>query len=156
MNTPNTDPIVVMETNKGTLKIQIYLKDAPITSQNFLDLVKRGFYNGLTFHRHEPGFCLQGGCPKGTGTGSADKNIPLEVKPQIAHLKHDKAGVMAMARSDDPNSASCQFYFTLGNASFLDGNYAVFGRIVEGMDVLMNMGKGDKMLNVSVMEQVRA
>ncbi|MBX9667042.1 MAG: peptidylprolyl isomerase [Candidatus Obscuribacterales bacterium] len=156
MNTPNTDPIVVMETNKGTLKIQIYAKDAPITSQNFLDLVNRGFYNGLNFHRYEPGFCLQGGCPKGTGTGSADKNIQLEVKPQIAHLKHDKAGVLAMARSDDPNSASCQFYFTLGNASFLDGNYAVFGRITEGMDVLMQMRKGDKMVNVSVMGPVHA
>lgn len=153
MNTPNNDPVVTMETNKGTIQIQIYLKDAPITGQNFLDLVNRGFYNGLIFHRHEPGFCLQGGCPQGTGLGGSDKKIPLEIKP---HLKHDKKGVIAMARADDPNSASSQFYFTLGNASFLDGNYAVFGRIVEGIDVLEALGKGDRMVNVKVKDTVHA
>jgi cyclophilin family peptidyl-prolyl cis-trans isomerase len=138
-----------MQTNKGDIKINIALKDAPITAQNFLDLVNKGFYNGLTFHRHEPGFCLQGGCPQGTGMGGSGKNIKLEIVP---HLKHDKVGVIAMARSNDPNSASSQFYFTLGNASFLDGNYAVFGRIADdaGIAVLNKLGKGDKMVNVSV------
>lgn len=152
MNTQN-DPVVLIQTEKGNIKVRIFLKDAPITSRNFLDLVSRGFYNGLIFHRYEPGFCLQGGCPQGTGYGGSGKNIPLEIKP---NLKHDAAGVLAMARSDDPNSASSQFYFTLGNASFLDGNYAVFGRITEGMDVLMNLRKGDKMVNVSVMEPAKA
>lgn len=146
-----SDPVVLMKTNKGDIKINIALKDAPITGQNFIDLVNKGFYNGLIFHRHEPGFCLQGGCPQGTGFGGSGKNIKLEIVP---HLKHDKEGVIAMARSDDPNSASSQFYFTLGNASFLDGNYAVFGRIAdeEGLKVLKQLGKGDKMVNVSVQQ----
>jgi peptidyl-prolyl cis-trans isomerase B (cyclophilin B) len=147
------DPVVLMETNKGTIKVQIYLNDAPITAQNFLDLVNRGFYNGLTFHRHEPGFCLQGGCPKGTGTGGSEKTIPLEINKK---LSHKEKGMIAMARSNDPNSASSQFYFTLGDAAFLDGNYAVFGKISEGMDVLDKLGRGDKMVNVKVGESVHA
>lgn len=147
------DPIVLIETNKGTIKAQIYLNDAPITAQNFLDLVNRGFYNGLTFHRYEPGFCLQGGCPKGTGTGGSGKNIPLEIAKK---LSHKEKGILAMARADDPNSASSQFYFTLGDAGFLDGNYAIFGKLIEGMDVLDQLRKGDKMVNVKVGESVRA
>ncbi len=152
MNTP-ADPVVLIQTNKGNIKVKIFLKDAPTTSANFLELVGRGFYNGLIFHRYEPGFCLQGGCPQGTGFGGSGKTIPLEIK---SHLKHDAAGVLAMARSNDPNSASSQFYFTLGKADFLDGSYAVFGRIVEGMDVLMNLRKDDKMINVSVLEPAKA
>lgn len=146
-----SDPVVLMKTNKGDIKINIALKDAPITGQNFIDLVNKGFYNGLTFHRHEPGFCLQGGCPQGTGMGGSGKNIKLEIAP---NLKHDKEGVIAMARANDPNSASSQFYFTLGNASFLDGNYAVFGRIADedGLAVLKKLGKGDKMVDVSVQQ----
>ncbi len=147
-----SDPIVVMETNKGTIKVEIYKTDAPITSTNFLDLVQRGFYNGLTFHRYEPGFCIQGGCPKGTGMGGSDKKIPLEVNPNNAKLRHDKSGVLAMARANDPNSASSQFYFTLGPADFLDGNYAVFGRVKEGLNVVESLRVGDKMTKVSVLE----
>jgi peptidyl-prolyl cis-trans isomerase B (cyclophilin B) len=147
------DPVVLIETNKGTIKAQIYLNDVPTTAQNFLDLVNRGFYNGLNFHRFEPGFCLQGGCPKGTGTGGSDKTIPLEINKKFTHKEK---GTLAMARSDNPNSASCQFYFTLGDAGFLDGNYAIFGKLIEGMDVLDQLRKGDKMLNVKVAESVHA
>src|SRR5271168_3820626 len=111
-----TDPTVVMETTKGTIKIQVLKTDAPITSDNFLDLVQRGFYNGLTFHRYEPGFVIQGGDPKGNGTGGSGKNIKLEIAPR---LKHDTAGVIAMARSANPDSASSQFYFTLAAAPHL-------------------------------------
>jgi peptidyl-prolyl cis-trans isomerase B (cyclophilin B) len=153
MNTPTTDMVVLMQTNKGNIKVRVFLKDTPITSRNFLELVTRGFYNGLTFHRYEKDFCLQGGCPQGTGFGGSGTNIPLEIAP---HLRHDAAGVLAMARADDPNSASSQFYFTLAPADFLDGNYAVFGKIQEGMDVLMALRKGDKMINVSVQEAVKA
>lgn len=147
-----TDPIVHMDTNKGQIKVQIFLKDVPTTAQNFLDLVSQGFYNGLTFHRYEPGFCIQGGDPTGTGTGGSGKTIPLEVKP---HLKHDAAGVIAMARTSDPNSATSQFYFTLGQASFLDGQYAVFGRVTEGLDNVMALRKGDTMSKVTVAEPAK-
>lgn len=147
------DPVVWIETDKGTIKAQIFLADVPNTAQNFLDLVNKGFYNGLTFHRHEPGFCLQGGCPKGTGTGGSEPKIKLEINRKYSHKEK---GMMAMARTDDPNSASCQFYFTLGDAAFLDGNYAIFGKLIEGMDVLDQLRKGDKMNNVKVGESVRA
>lgn len=151
----SNNPTVVMETNKGVIKIQIFEAEAPITSQNFLDLVKRGFYNGLGFHRYEPGFVIQGGDPKGTGSGGfidpttkKERTIPLEVKPG---LKHD-AGVIAMARTNDPNSASSQFYFTLASTPFLDMQYAVFGKVVDGMKVVESLRAGDKMTKVTVME----
>lgn len=154
MSTNN--PVVVMETNKGVIKVQIYEAEAPITSHNFLDLVKRGFYNGLGFHRYEPGFVIQGGDPKGTGSGGfidpttkKERNIPLEVKP---NLKHDGPGVIAMARTNDPNSASSQFYFTLAATPFLDMNYAVFGKVVDGLKVVESLRAGDKMTKVTVME----
>lgn len=150
------DVMVMMETTKGPIKLVIYKSEVPQTSYNFLDLVGKGFYNGLTFHRYEPGFCIQGGDPDGTGTGNyvdpktnKVRRINLEIKP---NLKHDAAGVLAMARSSDRNSASCQFYITLGQASFLDSDYAVFGRVVEGLDNVMALRKGDKMTKVTVVD----
>src|SRR5688572_33458889 len=104
---------------------------APTTVNNFVVLARDGYYDGLTFHRVEPNFVIQGGCPQGTGTGGSGKHIPLEVSP---NLKHGEAGGVAMARSSDPNSASSQFYITLSPTPFLDGNYAVFGRVTEGLD----------------------
>jgi cyclophilin family peptidyl-prolyl cis-trans isomerase len=101
----------------------------------------------LTFHRVEKGFVIQGGCPNGTGTGGSGNHIPLEVTP---NLKHGDAGAVAMARSQAPNSASSQFYITLGPAAFLDGNYAVFGRVTEGMEIVQSIRVGDVMTRVSV------
>ena len=138
---------VTIETNKGTIKFALYELDAPVTSANFIKLAQDGFYDGLTFHRIVPGFVVQGGCPLGTGTGSSDEKIPLEVSPDLAH---DDAGVVAMARSQDPNSASCQFYITLGAHPHLDGSYAVFGRVTEGMDVVNKIEKDDVMSRVTV------
>lgn len=140
---------VVIETNKGTIKFKLYEEDAPITTGNFVELAQRNFYDGLSFHRVEPGFVIQGGDPNGNGTGGSGKTIPLEVKP---NLKHDAAGVVAMARSSNPNSASCQFYITLGEAKFLDMQYAVFGRVTEGLDVVKKIAVGDKMSSVKVEE----
>ena len=151
------DPVIVMETTKGTIKVQLFLSDVAKTAGNFLDLVNREFYNGLVFHRYEPGFCIQGGDPKGTGTGGfvdpatgRERTIPLEVDAKNPRLKHDSAGVLAMARSDNPNSASSQFYFTLGPANFLDNNYAVFGKVQDkdSLNVVMQLRKGDKMTKV--------
>lgn len=150
------DPIVVLETNKGTIKIQVYKNDAPVTAGNFLDLVDRGFYNGLTFHRYEENFVIQGGDPKGDGTGGfvdpttgQKRQIPLEVKPA---LKHDQAGMVAMARANDPNSASCQFYITLAPSSFLDMKYAVFGKVIDGLPVVLTLRRGDKIVKATSSE----
>ena len=140
----------VIETNKGTIRFLLYEDLAPITAANFIELAERKFYDGLTFHRVEPGFVIQGGCPWGNGTGGSEKKIPLEVTPE---LKHGEAGAVAMARSSDPNSASSQFYITLGPAAFLDNNYAVFGRVIEGQSVVNSIRVGDKMTQVSIVEE---
>lgn len=144
---PTTGRVVTIDTEKGVIKFALYEEDAPITTANIAKLVEAGFYDGLNFHRVEPGFVIQGGCPRGDGTGGSEPSIPLEISPE---LKHDDAGVVAMARSSDPNSASCQFYITLGAQPFLDGNYAVFGRVTEGLEVVNSIRRGDKMTKVTV------
>ena len=108
---------VTLDTSRGVIKFELYDDLAPKTAKNFSDIAATGFYNGKTFHRYVAGFVIQGGCPNGTGTGDytnpatgRKQTVDLEVFPQ---LKHDAAGVVAMARSNDPNSASCQFYITL-------------------------------------------
>ncbi|MDX2029314.1 MAG: peptidylprolyl isomerase [Blastocatellia bacterium] len=141
--------IAIIETAKGTIKFELNEDLAPITTGNFIDLAGKNFYDGLSFHRVEPGFVIQGGCPQGTGMGGSGKNIPLEVTP---NLKHGEAGAVAMARSSAPNSASSQFYITLGPTPFLDGNYAVFGRVTEGLDVVKSIRKGDVMDRVYIQE----
>jgi peptidyl-prolyl cis-trans isomerase B (cyclophilin B) len=144
----------IIQTNKGTITLELYEDKAPITAGNFIDLVEQGFYDGLKFHRYEPGFVIQGGDPRGNGTGGfvdpqtgRERRIKLEVSPE---LKHGDAGAVAMARSQDPNSASCQFYITLGPAAFLDMNYAVFGRVTDGMDVVNKIRAGDEMTSVKM------
>jgi cyclophilin family peptidyl-prolyl cis-trans isomerase len=136
--------------------MDLFLDEAPITAGNFVDLIKRGFYNGLTFHRYEPKFVIQGGCPIGNGTGGftdphtgRERRISLEVS---RHLKHDAAGVVAMARSQHPDSASCQFYITLAPTPFLDMNYAVFGKVTEGLDIVHQLRAGDTITSTSVVE----
>ncbi len=145
-NEPKLGRTIVMETTKGTIKFGLYEEDAPITTKNFIDLTNQGFYNGLAFHRYEPGFVVQGGDPKGDGTGGSDKTIQLEISPKLRHVK----GALGMARSQEPNSASSQFYFTLEDSNFLDDNYAVFGIVTEGMDVVQQLRAGDKMTKVTV------
>lgn len=156
-----SDPVVLIETTKGPIKLEIFRKEAPRTAENFLDLVKRGFYNGLSFHRYEPGFVIQGGDPNGNGTGDfvdpstkRTRNIALEKNPD---LRHNAAGILAMARSSDPNSASCQFYITLDRAEFLDNppGYAVFGKVLEGLGSVKALRAGDKMLKVSLLETTK-
>ena len=139
----------IIETNKGTIKFELHEDLAPITTANFIELAEKKFYDGLTFHRVEPGFVIQGGCPWGNGMGGSEKKIPLEVTP---NLKHGEAGAVAMARSSDPNSASSQFYITLAPTPFLDGNYAVFGRVTEGLSVVSSIRVGDKMTSVTIVD----
>ncbi len=138
---------ILMDTTKGPIKFELFENLAPITTANFVALVEKGFYNGLNFHRYEPGFVIQGGDPLGTGMGGAPQTIPLEVTPE---LKHDAAGVVAMARSSDPSSASSQFYFTLRATPHLDNGYAVFGKVTEGLENLQLLRKGDVMNRVTV------
>lgn len=144
----------IIETNKGSITIELYEDKAPITAGNFIDLIERGFYNGLRFHRYEPGFVIQGGDPRGNGTGGfvdpqtgRERRIKLEVSSE---LKHGAAGAVAMARSNDPNSASSQFYITLGPAAFLDMGYAVFGRVIDGLEVARQLRAGDVMTSVTL------
>lgn len=143
---PEIGRTVVIETNKGTIEIGLYEKDAPITTKNFASLVSKKFYDGLTFHRVVEGFVIQGGDPNGDGTGGSGKTIPLEVSPK---LKHDSAGVVAMARKSLPtDSASSQFYITLDAKPFLDMQYAVFGKVTKGLDVVKKIKVGDVMKKV--------
>lgn len=144
----------IIETNKGNITVELYEEKAPITAGNFIDLVGRGFYDGLSFHRYEPGFVIQGGDPVGNGTGGfvdpetgRERRIKLEVS---SDLKHGEAGALAMARSSSPDSASCQFYITLGPAAFLDTQYAVFGRVIDGMDAVNKIRAGDRMTSVKL------
>ena len=139
----------IIKTDKGTIKAELYTDKAPITTKNFIDLANSGFYNGLKFHRVEPGFVVQGGDPKGDGTGGSARNIPLEINPELKHVK----GALAMARTQDPNSASSQFYITLDEVPFLDGKYAVFGKVVQGMEVVENIKVGDKMTKVYISDK---
>ena len=136
----------ILETAKGTIKFELYETETPITTKNFIDLTNKGFYNGLIFHRVEPGFVIQGGDPKGNGTGGSGKNIPLEIAPTLSHKK----GAVGMARSQEPNSASSQFYICLEDSKFLDKNYAVFGQVTEGQDVAQKIKKGDKIIKATI------
>ena len=134
---PNTKVEIEMQ-DGGKIELELDRKNAPITVDNFVSLVKSGFYDGLTFHRIAPGFVIQGGDPNGDGSGGSDKNIKGEFKTNgvnnnISHVR----GVISMARSKDPNSASSQFFITLSdNCTFLDGQYAAFGKVTSGMDVV--------------------
>ena len=134
-----------VETNKGTFVIEFYPEDAPNTVKNFIRLAESGFYDGLTFHRYVPDFVIQGGDPRGDGTGDAGYNIDAEFN-QRKHV----TGTVAMARSRDPNSASCQFYVTLSPKPHLDGSYTVFGQVIEGMETVNELRAGDVMEKVTV------
>jgi len=130
--------MVVIEMENGKkIKIELYPEIAPISVENFEKLVNQGFYNGLTFHRVIPGFMIQGGCPLGNGTGNPGWSIKGEfasngVKNDLKHTR----GVLSMARSGNPNSAGSQFFIMHEDAPHLDGDYAAFGKVVEGMEVV--------------------
>lgn len=136
----------IIKTNKGTFTIKFYSDAAPITVKNFIRLSKLGFYDGLTFHRYVKNFVIQGGDPLGNGTGDAGYTIPLEVSKKRKH----KEGAVGMARAADPNSGSCQFYITLSPQPHLDGQYTVFGEVVEGMDVVKSLRAGDKIERIDI------
>ena len=152
-------PIVRMVTTRGTILIKLYPKDAPVSVANFEKLVKKGFYNGLTFHRitdlGEPGASkiVQGGDPAGNGSGGPGYMIKGEfsgngVNNPLTHV----VGAVAMARAGDPNSAGSQFYICVNPVHALDGQYAVFGQVIKGLDVADRLKIGDKMTRVTLVK----
>jgi len=124
--------IAVLDTSMGTIKIELYEDKAPITTENFIGLAESGFYDGLIFHRVDQDFVIQTGDPTGTGKGGSGHTIKLEINSELAHVD----GAVGMARGRDRNSADSQFYICDGAQHSLDGSYAVFGQVIEGMDVV--------------------
>lgn len=132
------NPIITMTMeNGGVIKAELYPEIAPNTVRNFVDLINRGFYDGLIFHRVIPGFMIQGGCPEGSGMGGPGYSIKGEFTGNgfKNELKHSK-GVLSMARSMHPDSAGSQFFIMVANSPHLDGQYAGFGKVIEGLDVV--------------------
>lgn len=156
---PNGHEVAVVKTSQGTIRVELDGKNAPIHVGNFVELAQKGFYDNLKFHRYVPDFVIQGGDPNtrdldseqvkaaegnpfaGLGTGGPGYTIKAEfsTNPNNKHLD----GTLAMARSQDPDSAGSQFYFCLGPQPFLDSGYTVFGQTVEGLDVIANLRVGD-------------
>jgi cyclophilin family peptidyl-prolyl cis-trans isomerase len=126
------NPTATLKTTLGDIRIELFADRAPKTVSNFVQLVKKGFYNGVTFHRVIPGFMIQGGDPSGNGTGGPGYMIPDEFHPT---LRHDSAGILSMANAG-PNTGGSQFFITLAATAWLDGKHAVFGRVRGGMDVV--------------------
>ena len=150
---------ITMDSGK-TIRLELYPEIAPITVENFLDLVNKGFYNGLTFHRIIPGFMIQGGDPSGNGTGGPGYSIKGEFKSNGVNntMKHER-GVISMARAFDPNSAGSQFFIMHKDAPHLDGEYAAFGKVIEGLEAVdeiasVETGFQDTPVKKVVMEKV--
>ena len=154
------NPIVTFNTNAGVIKAELYPEIAPNTVNNFVSLVKKGYYDGLTFHRVIYGFMIQGGCPDGTGMGGPGYSIKGEFLAngfdnRLAHTD----GVLSMARSMMPDSAGSQFFIMHRAAPHLDGQYAAFGKVIEGMDAVNAIAEcdtdfSDKPLDPQIMESV--
>ena len=156
-----SNPIVTFEMENGkTFKAELYPEIAPNTVNNFISLVRKGFYDGLIFHRVIKGFMIQGGCPKGTGTGNPGYSIKGEFSSNgfKNDLSHDP-GVLSMARAMNPDSAGSQFFVMHQKSPHLDGEYAAFGRVTEGMDVVNEIAEcrtswADKPVVPQVMKKV--
>ena len=138
----------IINTNKGVMKVSFYEKDAPNTVANFVKLAKKGYYDGLKWHRVIPNFVIQGGCPTGTGQGGPGYTIPCEVTAQ--NQFHDK-GVLSMAHAGR-NTGGSQFFIchSRQNTAHLDGNHTCFGKITEGLEVIDQIQQGDKINSIEV------
>jgi peptidyl-prolyl cis-trans isomerase B (cyclophilin B) len=141
----------VIKTEKGDMTVEFYEKDAPKTVENFISLAKKGFYDGLTFHRVLPDFVIQGGCPDGTGMGGPGYSIDCELDGENQY--HDK-GVLSMAHAGR-NTGGSQFFIchSRNNTSHLDGNHTCFGKVVEGLDVIDQIAANDKIVAIEVIEE---
>lgn len=149
------NPTATIETNRGTLRIELFEDRAPKTAANFMELAEKGFYDGVVFHRVIPDFMIQGGDPEGTGRGGPGYSIPDEFHPE---LRHDEPGILSMANAG-PNSGGSQFFITLVPTPWLDDRHAVFGKVIDGMDVVEEIGgvetdRGDRPKEEIRMEKV--
>lgn len=154
------NPVVTIQMASGeVIKAELYPDIAPNTVNNFISLVNKGFYDGVVFHRAVPEFMIQGGDPEGSGMGGPGYTIQGEfayngIKNELKHT----AGVLSMARSQDPDSAGSQFFIMVGDADYLDGQYAAFGKVIEGLDVAINISEmqtnSEMLLDPPVMEKV--
>ena len=154
------NPIVTMKTSQGSMKIELYPEIAPNTVRNFIALAQNGFYDGLIFHRVIPGFMIQGGDPQGIGVGGPGYSIKGEfsINGVPNSLRHTR-GVLSMARAGHPDSAGSQFFIMVEDAPHLDGQYAAFGKVIEGLEaadkiVSARRDRNDKPLEDQVMESV--
>ena len=140
-----------IHTNKGLMKVELFEKDAPGTVKNFVDLIQKGFYNGLTFHRVIPDFVIQGGCPQGTGTGGPGYKIKCELDGE--NQRHDR-GVLSMAHAGKDTGGS-QFFIchSRTNTAHLDRKHTCFGKVVEGLDVIDLIRQGDEIVKMEIIEQ---
>ena len=127
------------ETSIGKFKLELYSDKAPITVGNFIKLIKDGFYDGLIFHRVIPNFMIQGGCPHGNGRGGPGYTIRDEFHP---NLKHDSKGILSMANAG-PNTGGSQFFITVEPTPWLDGKHSVFGKVIEGINIIEDISKVD-------------
>jgi len=141
--------VATIVTNRGTIRIQLHADKVPLTVANFEKLAGQSFYDGLKFHRVIANFMIQGGCPQGTGTGGPGYTFKDEFHKD---LKHDGPGVLSMANSG-PNSNGSQFFITHVATPWLDGKHSVFGRVIEGQDVVNKIKQGDAMQRVTVAEE---
>ncbi len=138
--------IATIETPRGTIKLELFANKTPKTVANFEKLAKKGFYDGLTFHRVIADFMIQGGCPIGNGTGGPGYKFEDEFVPE---LRHDGPGTLSMANAG-PNTNGSQFFITHVACPWLDGKHTVFGKVLEGQDVVNAVRQGDKMIKVTV------
>ena len=151
------NPVVIMETSMGTIKIELYEKKAPVTVKNFLDYVDNKFYDGVIFHRVIPNFMIQGG---GMEPGLKEKKTKAPIVNESTNGLSNERGTLAMARTNVPDSATAQFFITLGPTPHLDNRHSVFGEVVEGLDVVKKIGavptgRNDRPVNPVVMNSVR-
>lgn len=150
------NPIAIFITNKGTFKVLLFRDKAPVTVDNFVTLSKKGFYDGLVFHRVIDGFMIQGGDPNGNGSGGPGYTIKDEFSPD---LKHNKKGILSMANAG-PDTGGSQFFITLVETPWLDGKHSVFGEVIGGMDVVeaigkVKTGKNDRPIESVVIKEIK-
>ncbi|MCY7355522.1 MAG: peptidylprolyl isomerase [Lysobacter sp.] len=135
----------IFDTDRGPIRLELYPDKAPLTVANFVNLAKRGFYDGLNFHRVIPDFMIQGGCPQGSGTGGPGYKFEDETKNGVGHER----GVLSMANAG-PNTNGSQFFITHIATTWLDGKHTVFGKVLEGLDVVDAVKQGDKINSVKI------
>ncbi len=146
-----TNRNAIFETNKGNFKIELFEDKAPITTENFIKLVNGGFYNGLVFHRVIQGFMIQSGCPEGSGRGGPGYKIKDEFHPD---LKHECEGILSMANAGQ-NTGGSQFFITLAPTPHLDKHHSVFGKVIDGMNIVMDISKAQKDRNDRPLSEIK-